>query len=537
MHTLSCVTPDVLHGALDAGGVGVWLYDRAGEHAEWSEAMARMHGIAHRTGPAVAVFERVVPDDRRGIDEAVAHAADLVEPVAIEYRVDVPGGGVRWISTTVSSYFGGNSGSVVISAIATDITDRKELELSTSRRRAMVEGLQWVSQAIIAGQGLADTAAALLESASDVLGASSGVMVYRAASDDDADVVDRASTGFTMAEPSPDRFVWPTITGTTDGATVIGDAAAFDGVTELLQSFGFPDELISDAGSVLLVPIGRTQLVGVMCFVRDDVGYFDDDADLASAIGSTAAAAIESAHRYEQQRIAAKTFQQHLLPAADLEIEGIELCTQYHPGRDGLDVGGDWFDVLDLGDRVGLAVGDVCGHGLQAAAHMGQLRYSFRALMQLTPDAEAALGVLNDTALELGTTATVAYVELDKGTGACEVWRCGHPPPVVAAADGSAARWLGELGDGGPMLGFVDRISCDPILVDLPVGDVLLLYTDGLVERREEAIDIGLDRLASALADTMPIDDLRERCVALHEVLDVAHPDADDVALVAVRRR
>ncbi len=93
--------------------------------------------------------------------------------------------------------------------------------------------------------------------------------------------------------------------------------------------------------------------------------------------------ASENARRHEEPRLAAVLFQRQLLPTADVDIDRLELCIRYHPGRDGLDVGGDWYDVIQLDDRrIGLAVGDVCGHGLVAAAHMGQFRYSFRALIQ-----------------------------------------------------------------------------------------------------------------------------------------------------------
>ena len=109
-------------------------------------------------------------------------------------------------------------------------------------------------------------------------------------------------------------------------------------------------------------------------------------------------------------------FQRQLLPApVASDIPELEVCVRYHPGRDGLDVGGDWYDVIDLAHgRIGLAVGDVCGHGLEARRHMGQFRYSFRALLQSRSPPAEAFQVINRLALhDLDTTATLAYVELD----------------------------------------------------------------------------------------------------------------------------
>lgn len=528
------MTPHLYRGALDAGGVGIWIHDPRSGRAEWSAAMASLHDVPATEGSADELFVHVHASDRPGVDEAVAHALHLDEPIRFEYRVESRDGGRRWLAVSVASA-PGPDGEPVVTALATDVSARKEAELSTARRRARVEGLQWVSQAIIAGEGLRDTAAGLVDSSADVLGATAGVMLYPAPGDDGESLA-MACTGFDAPDGQLPGSAWPTAVGPAAGVVVVGDVPSRPGVRDLLVTFGFPERVAADAGSALLVPIGTDAAAGALCFVRDVVGYFSEaDVELATAIGSTSAAAMENALRYEQHRLAAETFQQALLPAPRTGIEGFDLCTQYRPGRDGLDVGGDWFDVLDLGDRIGLAVGDVCGHGLTAAAHMGELRYSFRALMHLTPDAEAALGVLNDIALDLRTTATVAYAEIDRASGACRVWRCGHPPPVIVSGGGSI-RWLGGLRCSGPMLGFVDSMSCEPIVEELDAGEVLLLYTDGLVERREEAIDTGLDRLGNALAETVSVDDLVERCGALTTALALPGPRADDVALVAARR-
>lgn len=533
MHTLRLVTPDLLYGALDAGGIGTGFVS-ADRTADWTERMAWLHDVTGTSGGVADLFAHVDAEDRRGLDEAIAHAPHLGSRAQVNYRVR-RGDAVRWISAVVVAHESA-SGEPVVSIIAADITAQKEQDLAAEERRARIEGLHWVAKAVIAGQGLTDTAISLVDAAASVLGASVGVLVY-ASPDDNGGSLQVAVTGVDAggaAPPGP--FDWPATPGPPDLPLIV-DATEAEGARDLLARFGLPDEAVAEARSVILIPVGTNARLGAMAFTREDAGYFTDrDRDLARSIGTTAAAAIQNAQRNEEQWLTARTLQDHLLPTAPLDIPGAEICTRYHPGRDGLEVGGDWFDVLDLGGRLGLAVGDVCGHGLAAAAHMGQLRYSFRALVQAATPPEEALHVLNRIALELGTTATVAYVEVDLASGACAAWRCGHLPPAVADGDDGSVRWIGGLGDGGPMLGFLDRIEVSPIRTNLDRGDVLLLYTDGLVERRGEVIDDGLARLAQALTESLPVAVLDDRCDGVFEALSVVAPDADDVALVAVRR-
>jgi len=310
-------------------------------------------------------------------------------------------------------------------------------------------------------------------------------------------------------------------------------------VRTALLGLGLPVDVAS-MRSALVVPVrgeGHGRL-GWMVFLHRDAGYFtDDDVGLARSIGSSTGVAIENAKRHEQQRLAAMTFQRELLPTVEQEIPGAEICVRYHPGRDGLDVGGDWYDVIDLdGDRIGVAVGDVCGHGLTAAAHMGQFRHSLRALLHASVPPAAALGVLNRLALdELHTTVTIVYIEVDLRTGECRTWRCGHLPPVIADRTGTDVRWAGEDQHRGPMLGFVPELCVEASIDHLAPGDLLLLYTDGLVERRGESIADGLERLAASFEGRSSAID--SACDEIYQLLADQGPAADDTALLALRRR
>ena len=531
-----------LAAALDAGQFGVATVDVGSGRVEWSSRMADLHGQTgvRGAGPLSALLAAVHPDDQEEIRTALRSLPGRDEdgglPMRqIEYRV--VDGEERWLSTriTATELPGGQP---QVAAITSDVTARKRNEEHSQRRTMAIEGLQWVSQAIIAGRELRDTAVAVAHAATGVLGASLGVILYQVPGDT-ADELAWALSGLPPDAEVPDPpgdLVLPADLEAAEGASVV-DLRTHPDVRAFVLGLGLPAE-VGSMRSSLIVPIrgeGRERL-GTMVFLHDQAGYFtDDDVRLARSIGSSTGVAVENAKRHEQQRLAATAFQRELLPSSDAVIPGAEVCVRYHPGRDGIEVGGDWYDVITLDDeRVGLAVGDVCGHGLTAAAHMGQFRHSFRALVQSSISPEEALRVLNRLALEeLHTTMTIVYVELDTRTGECRSWRCGHLPPVIADRSGEV-RWMGDDDHRGPLLGFVPDFEVPGTVEHLAPGELLLLYTDGLVERRGESIQDGLDRLAASFSDRSP--EIDSTCDELYQLLADQGPTADDTAILAVRR-
>lgn len=525
--------------ALDAGELGVWTLDVRSGRAEWSPRMAELHGVDELEGGADALFATVVTEDRRIVGGALERARAVDEPQTVEYRVHDTDRGTCWLSTRLARVQT-NGGPPLLSAVSSDITERKRAELSAQRRRAAIEGLQWVSQAIIAGRRLRDTAVAVAHAATGVLGAELGVVLYPEPGEVGSELA-WAVSGLPGDEPAPQpplHLEMQSVVGTATGVEALGDLRRAPTARRFVEDLGLPvptDHL----RSALLVPVGgeRGRPLGLMVFLHRDARYFSEhDARLAASIGSSTGVAIENAHRHEQQRLAAMAFQRQLLPRSEVDIPGVDLCVRYHPGRDGLDVGGDWYDVIRLDEhRLGLAVGDVCGHGVTAAAHMGQLRYSFRALVQSSTPPDEALQVLNQQALEeLGTTATLAYVELDTRSGDGRLWRCGHLPPAVVDPAGRDVRWLDDTPTCGPMLGFLRHLDVHSFEFSLEADEVLLLYTDGLIERRRESIDEGLERLDAALR--RGVMDLARLCDTLHATLAVVGPEADDAVLLALRR-
>lgn len=250
-----------------------------------------------------------------------------------------------------------------------------------------------------------------------------------------------------------------------------------------------------------------------------------------------AAAITERAKAQERQlneaQALAHILQRSLLPERLPEIPGVALAGRYLPGAAGLEVGGDWYDVFPLaGGRVGLTIGDLVGRGLEAAAAMGQLRTALRAYAREAGSPAAVVEQLSGLVQELHgplQMATLVYAVLDPETGRLCYASAGHPPALLAGPGGEV-RYLEE--GRSPPLG-VSGGRPQEAVVMLEPGSTLLLYTDGLVERRGDSIEAGMEALREAVAG--PPGDLDSLCD--QRILEALRPGApaDDVALLALR--
>jgi anti-sigma regulatory factor (Ser/Thr protein kinase) len=211
------------------------------------------------------------------------------------------------------------------------------------------------------------------------------------------------------------------------------------------------------------------------------------------------------------------------------------VALRYLPAGEGLKAGGDWYDVIALpGGRVGVAVGDVVGRGVQAAAVMGQLQSALRAFAQDGDPPAAVIGKLSRFAerVEQARMATVVYGVLDPESGELVYARAGHPPPLLVGPDGDA-EFLHEA-RGAPLAAFA-QVPHTEGRARLEPGAMLAMYSDGLIERRRESLDAGLDRLAHAVSDVAgePTEEVCDRVLA--SLFHGSRP-ADDVALLLMRR-
>jgi serine phosphatase RsbU (regulator of sigma subunit) len=298
-------------------------------------------------------------------------------------------------------------------------------------------------------------------------------------------------------------------------------------------------DLLSGVSMLLLPLVSRDIMLGFFVCVRR-VGFrrFDAyDVEIGMEFAARAAIFMDTAQRYSRERATALTLQRAMLPTGLSAPSSVEVRHRYLPGSKLIEVGGDWYESIALpGGRVALVVGDVAGHGVRAAVTMGRLRTAIHTLAMLELPPAETLQQLNELMQELGTRephfATCVYAVFDAVAGTCEVASAGHLPPLLVRPDGS-----NELLDVSPAppLG----VGTGPIQSrTLPIedGSLLVLYTDGLVEKRTQDIDVGLNRLREIFTPAtvdLPLEDLcRATLAGVY-----ADQQRDDIAVLIARLR
>ncbi|WP_235486642.1 SpoIIE family protein phosphatase, partial [Frankia sp. AvcI1] len=302
------------------------------------------------------------------------------------------------------------------------------------------------------------------------------------------------------------------------------------GMTQALRT-GRPAR--SPDGTRLALPmvLGGRPVAAVGLAAAEGRAYADDEQRVVAELVDRATVAIGNARQYEQERRTAVTLQRSLLPQRLPEIPGLAFAWRYLPGSAGALVGGDWYDVLPLDDgRIALVIGDVMGHGIHAAATMGQLRAAVRAhaVAQTSPGAVLALLDAAANRLEQGRIATAAFALLDPASGRLVLASAGHLPPLLIPPH-DPAHYL-HLEPGPPLsAGLPDYPET---AVTVAPGSTLLFFTDGLVEDRRRPVDEGMELLrAGAAAHGTPEEVCDRALAALGRDADTE----DDTALLAVR--
>ncbi|MEU2355971.1 SpoIIE family protein phosphatase [Streptomyces misionensis] len=364
--------------------------------------------------------------------------------------------------------------------------------------------------------------------------------------------------------------VWRTVVAQADGDTVIRHedfegpmppvpeeslmplSKALRGVSSALAGpdtyQGTPDSgitaeqrrLFDSAGihSAAMVPLRSTRdVLGALTLGRAGKpdSFTVSDLPLLEDIARRAGLALDNARLYQRQRKVAETMQNHLLPQMP-RVPGLQMAVRYLPAPDASQVGGDWYDAFTLPDgATALAVGDVVGHDLEAAAGMAQLRNMLRAYAWAQQGPPSRIVDRLDEAIMPITDVTMATLVLarvartDEGHWQLSWTNAGHPPPLLITRDG-LAEYL--TGGHGLLLGTGVRTSRPDATVLLPPGATLVLYTDGLVEKPGHTLDEGLNQLrrhAAALAHR-PLPSFTDQLLRR-----VQPPGLDDVALLALR--
>ncbi|WP_189265502.1 SpoIIE family protein phosphatase [Streptomyces fuscichromogenes] len=366
------------------------------------------------------------------------------------------------------------------------------------------------------------------------------------------------------------------------GATGLAVIAVEGGRAEVIGAFGYPDALLDEIEGLEVVagdPVGdavltaaplffssareyarrypnlreRPRLAGkqawaflpltasgrtfAVCTISFDLprGFSPDEKTLLTAISALVAHALERARLYDAEHTRAQELQRGLLPR---RLPGVAACTaaaRFLPAGRGMNVGGDWYDVIPLSaGRVALVVGDVMGHGLSEAATMGRLRTAVATLADLELPPDEVMFHLNDIVSGMGedSYATCLYAVYDSTTRTCGLTGAGHPPPAVIEPDGVV--YFPDLPPNLPL--GVAQPPFETLELTLPDESLLVMYTDGLVESAHREIDRGMADLQELLrgADRVDLESLCDT-VTRELLRDEQLTTSDDAALLAAR--
>lgn len=321
-------------------------------------------------------------------------------------------------------------------------------------------------------------------------------------------------------------------------AGVVGEVLSSGEAAFLSSPIGWRDDetaaAMAGSGSALaILPLVAGSVRGVVAVAYPRFRTFEPaQQQILETVAALAARALDRGRRYDAEHAAAVAFQKAALPDALPEVPGLSIAARYRPASLHAAVGGDWYDVVVLDDhRTLLVVGDVVGHGMEAAAAMGRLRTALRVIATLDPDPGVILHTLGHQvdAIPNAFCTTVLCAVIDRRDQTLSWSRAGHLPPLLIR--GSESELLDER--CAPPLGVVVDSRAPVHRRPLRAGDRLLLFTDGIVERRDETIDVGMVRLAS-MAHTLSDLDGEEFTDTLVEAI-VPHEDqVDDIAILVV---
>lgn len=501
---------------------GLVVTDRDGVLVEVNDRWTELSGFSRRDSIGTPPPYPWWPDEPAGF---VAEGGPI-ERRAVLRRAD---GSRMPALVSVAPLVGGDAGDR--RAVVASVKDLTAWEAA----EADLLALQRVTARLAAAHDVADVVEATLSAALERTGASAAFLLRLS---DDGQHVELVGSDGPFVEKVPDSGpfrvdnVVPSNVAIRDRTTVRVPSA------EALQA-NYPDMVpaATDLGvsSVFSTPIlHHGDVVGALSLWSTSPDAFDDgDARFLESVAGHAAQALRRAEGYEIEHRASQALQRRLLADVPVLHERATLATRYQPAVGGMAVGGDWYDVVRLGpDRLAVVVGDVVGSGVDAAAVMGQLRSALKGIALVSPEPAAVLTGLDQLArITNGAMgATVCYVVADLAAGELRFARAGHPPPLVAGADGGA-RFLEGRTD--PPLG-MGRAERRETIEPFGEGDLLLLYTDGLVERRDAGLDERLEALRAAAAAArrdgldLFVDDVVEACVAGATL-------RDDLAVIALR--
>ncbi|MGE0732609.1 MAG: SpoIIE family protein phosphatase [Acidimicrobiia bacterium] len=538
----------------------VWVQDDTGAQRWVNRSFCEFFGVERDAMVGDRWQQLVHPGDAPALMASYEDALRRGVGFHAEVRVRRADGVWRWIESWVHPRFEGDGEFAGHIGASADVTERKELEASLEQARELAEAARRREEAARKRVELMQELVNRLDHAPDVrrgverlaelvierlgdfavieepdVDGDAFLLVCRHRDPAKQRTLEQLRRRFRLGRNEP-RSLWRAAHG--EAQLVQTDVPGLAG-EYLLESEG--SRLLAELGprSHVAVPLrlgsGRhgALMVGITDPERERFGH--DDLELIRELADRAGLKLDRAEIADQERQVSLRLQRALLPDSVVQHPDVALAVHYVAASELLDVGGDWYDTLQWDDgQVGVAVGDVVGHGVEAAAAMGRLRAAFSAFAPLVGPHPAELLTALDRFANgpdgVGfLTACVAV--LDPGTGLLRYASAGHPPMLLVNADGSH-RWLQD-GRSVPVAGLRPDTRPEASL-QLSPGSTVVLYSDGLIERRREDLQRGFDRIAAAATSLAELaaHDIPDR---LCEAIGGADELADDLVIACLR--
>ena len=553
--------------SLAAGGLGTWVWDVVASTIDMSPTLLRIGGLDHFDGGIDDYRALVLEEDRNALDQATQQAFQHGRDLHNLHRLRRPDGEVRWIEVRGRPVLDVAGRPLRMVGVATDVTERRILDdVKASLLRREHEARVAAEQAQGKLSFLATATGALnasLDPATTVehLGR---LVVPQLCDLFFVDLVDEAGNTVPASAGHGDEEVVAVARELRRRRRELGGRGglwdvrkvAFSGRTELLSSItdemlqeaagGNPDHLdlyrrIDSKAAAIVPMVAHGRVLGVLTFVSttDPHQFGEDNLHLINGLASRAAMAIDNANLFAARNRVARVLQATLLPPALPDVPGFEVAARYRVAEAGTEIGGDFYDLFEVGDHAWtVVIGDVCGRGPEAAALTGLMRHSVRVAAMREARPSKVLGQTNEAILDqIDDTrfCTAALIHLDAGTTDGRVHisasSAGHPVPVVVWPDGRVE----AVDCAGTLLGVLP----DPPLVDaeldLEPGTLIVCYTDGVTEARRGHDWFGEARLYETLAACA--GQRAEDVVAHVEETVAAFQDTgnDDLAVLVLR--
>lgn len=498
--------------ALDAGELGTWRWDRSTGETTWDTKLEALYGLEPGTfdGTFDAYVSLLHPDDAPSVLETVQRALKEKTRYTVEHRVVWPDGSVHWVQgkgRVTLDEFGGPTGTMGCVADVTEQTQValvREQALAAAREAAANERLSAerlgflgrINDALAGSSTRADVMRNVTRATVPMLGDWCAIYVLPdgdgAIPDIEIAHVDRASIAVVKA--LQERFPYdpqattgiPHVIRTGESQfyqhideQVLADSDATDEVKEIVRSLALR--------SAIAVPLEKGgRVIGALQLVNSESSreYTRDDLALAEAIASRIASTLENRRLAEHQRMIATTLQASLLPHTLPPIPGMDLAMRYWAAGEGIAVGGDFYDVFEVGDHWAAVIGDVCGTGPIAASLTSLARHTIRTAAWNGADPDDVLRQLNHAVRQSGrhTFCTALYCTLAPSSKGFRftVAAGGHPLPVVHRVGGMCE----TIGVPGTLLGGFAESRSTSVSIELLPGDTVVLYTDGITDVR-----------------------------------------------------